>query len=74
MVVDEVFEIDPVLVDPPLGSLLPWSTREKSFLEMSRFDLELLHNDGEDLPPRVVAKLFKIDRIMSYNDLFLMFR
>ena len=71
---ETLLDLEDVPTDPPLGSDLPWTKRERAFLEMSRFDLELLHTDGEDLPARVLAKLYNFDRIGLYSDLFYMFR
>lgn len=71
---DILSDLEPVSADPPFGSDCPWTPRELEFLSMSRFDLELLSHDGEELPPRVVAKLFAHYRRRCRDELVRIFR
>ena len=68
-----VLDSEDVTADPEVGSDDPWTEREKAYLEMSRFDLELMWHDGEELPPRVAAKLLAPYRRRCRNELVRIF-
>ena len=72
-VADPVYKPDSVTNDPLIGSNAPWTKREMEYLSMSRCDLILMHADGEILPPRILARIFKFDRIRRCSDLFYLF-